>query len=85
MTIYFDKNCAYWSNDNKINECYLNYQTDYIRELVKHRGYVYWNQIFEILGAEWDTRMENHCIENADFTVVIGWEHKNNRWTVDIY
>ena len=85
MTIYFDKNCAYWSNDNKMNEHFLNCQADYIRDIVKHRGYIYLNQIHEILGAEWEPRYDNHCIENADFTVVIGWECKQSRWTIDIY
>ena len=84
MTIYFDKNCAYWSNDNKMNELFLNCQTDYIRDLVKHRGYIYLNQIYEILGAKWEPRYENHCIENAYFTVVVEWDCKQSRWVVDI-
>ena len=41
MTIYFDKNCVYWSDDDKMNEHFLNCQADYIRELVRNRGYIY--------------------------------------------
>ena len=37
MTIYFDKNSIYWNNDNKMNEYFLNSQTDYIRDLIKNR------------------------------------------------
>lgn len=85
MTIYFDKNSPGWSNNNEMNERFLNYQTEYIRERVKHLGYIYWNQVFESLGVEWDTRWDNHCIEDADFTVVIGWDDKNERWVIDIY
>lgn len=84
MTIYYDKNSPGWSINNEVNEYFLNYQTEYIREVIKHRGYIYWNQIFEILGAEWDTRWENHCIENTNFTVVIGWDCKHDRWVINI-
>ena len=85
MTVYFDKDCPNWSNNNEVNEIFLNLQTDYIRERVKQLGYIYWNQIYEMLGVEWDTRCENHCIENSDFTVVISWDDGETRWMIDIY
>ena len=85
MTIYFDAESAYWSDDNEANKCFLDYQTDYIRDLVKRRGYVYLNQIHEMLGAGWNPKYENPCIENADFAVVVGWDYKCGRWVVDIY
>ena len=85
MTIYFDKNCVYWSNDDKMNEHFLNCQADYIRELVRNRGYIYLNQIYEILGAKWEPRYDNQCIENADFTIVVGLDCIHSRWVVDIF
>lgn len=84
MTIYFDKNSIYWNNDNKINEYFLNSQTDYIRDLIKNRGYMYLNQIYEILGIKWEPKYENRCIEDAYFTVVIGWDCKQSRWAIDM-
>ena len=71
MTIYFDKNSIYWNNDNKMNEYFLNSQTDYIRDLIKNRGYIYLNQIYEILGIKWEPKYENRCIEDAYFTGVV--------------
>ena len=85
MTIYFDKECHYWSRNDRSNEHFLNTQMDYIRDLVKHRGYVYLNQIYEILGAKWDTRIDNLCVEDPCFTSVIGLDDVNNRWVIDIY
>ena len=85
MTIYFDKECHYWSSDDISNEYFLNTQIDYVRDLVKHRGYVYMNQIYEMLGAKWDTRINNLCIEDPYFTAVIGLDGINNRWVIDIY
>ena len=85
MTIYFDEDSAYWTNDNTLNEHFLNCKMDYIIEIIKHRGYIYLNQIYENLGIEWDTRCGNLCLENPNCTVVIGWEDKNNRWSIDIY
>lgn len=84
MTIYFDKKCVYWNIDNRLNEQFINHQMDYIRDLVKYRGYIYLNQIYEILGVKWEPRYENHCIENAYFTVVIGLDDKQSRWVIDI-
>ena len=84
MVIYIDEDWPYWSNGNRWIEAFLNYQMDYICDLIKQRGYVYLNQIYEILGVVWDTRCDNHCIENPDFTVVIGWDCKQNRWVIDI-
>lgn len=85
MTVYFDKSSIHWDDNNEVNQYFLNHQMDYIRDLVKYRGYVYLNQIHEILGVEWEPKYENHCIENADFTVVIGWDDNQRQWTVDIY
>lgn len=84
MTIYFDKNSIYWNNDNKMNEYFLNSQTDYIRDLIKNRGYIYLNRIYEILGIKWESKYENRCIEDVYFTVVVGWDCKRSRWEIDI-
>lgn len=84
MTIYVDKNCHWWNNDQKCNEYFINYQIDYIMDLIRYRGYIYLNQIYEILDVKWDPKCDNPCIENSDFTVVIGWEDKTSRWRIDI-
>ena len=84
MTIYFDKSCPYWSKDDEMNRYFLNHQMDYVMDLIKHRGYIYLNQIYEQIGVEWDTERENICIKNLDFTVVIGLDDKHDRWTIDI-
>ena len=84
MIIYFDKSSAYWNSDNKANEWFLDHQTDHIRDIVKHRGYVYLNQIHELLGVKWDTRCENLLIEDPGFTVNIGWDCNKKRWMIGI-
>ena len=85
MIIYIDETCAFWQNDHYCNELFLNLQVRHIRDIVKHRGYIYWNQIYETLGVEWDTRCENHCIEDASFSAVISWDGENDRWVLEIY
>ena len=84
MTIYFDEKCLHWCYDNKGNEHFLNLQTDYIMGLARHRGYVYLNQIYELLGIAWDPNQDNPCLRGSNFTIVIGWEDKHNRWRIDI-
>ena len=85
MTIYFDKNSTNWSNCSRLNELFLHHQADYIRNLVKYRGYVYLNQIYELFGIVWDPKCNNPCIEDPYFTVVIGLDDKNDRWIIDIF
>lgn len=85
FSFYFDKNSTNRSNYSRLNELFLCHQLDYIRDLAKYRGYVYLNQIYELLGIVCDPKCNNPCIEDLYFTVVIGLDDKNDRWTIDIF
>ena len=84
MTIYFDKFCPYWDSDKEAIRLFLECTADYIIETIRHRGYIYLNQIYEALSVEWNTGNNNVCIQNPNITIVIGWEDKTNRWRIDI-
>ena len=53
MFIKFDETCAGWNKDTDYIMLYLGMQADYIKELFKHRGYIYLNQVYEYFGAVW--------------------------------
>lgn len=38
---------------------FVRYICNYANVLLKNRGYVYLNQIYEMLGVEWDVSQEN--------------------------
>lgn len=57
--IKFDDSSMYWSKHAQITGFFLEDAVERIRDLTCYRGYIYLNQIYEILGMDWDTRMPN--------------------------
>lgn len=60
-TILFDYSCIGWSKNREMNRMFLELQRRYFTDLLLNRGYVYLNEIYERLGAEWDPNKENIC------------------------
>lgn len=46
----FDKNNPNWNEDSAFNASFLNSQQNYFNDLLKARGYVFLNQVYEALG-----------------------------------
>lgn len=63
-TIEFGKESALWSTKYEYNIAFLKSMEDHINDLIQYRGYIYLNQIYEMLGVRWDPKNENPCIEN---------------------
>ena len=63
-TIYFDSKNPNWNDDRELNYMFLCMQERYINDIINVRGYIYLNQIHELLGIKWDTNDENLCIKN---------------------
>lgn len=47
---YFDDTCPGWSKDPEFNLMYLRRQQDYANELLKAKGHLYLNEVYDILG-----------------------------------
>ena len=47
---YFDDTCPGWSKDPEFNLMYLRRQQDYANELLKSKGHLYLNEVYDILG-----------------------------------
>lgn len=79
--IIFDKNNANWNRDERANFAFVRSTEVYLNALVKYRGYLYMNQIYEALGACWSPEEENRClIYNEEYTNQFEFEmfHKKN-------
>lgn len=51
-TIMFDESCLHgWTKSSSSNLIYLKCQERYINELLKHRGFLFENDVRDILGA----------------------------------
>lgn len=47
---WFNEKCLAWTKDPESNKYFLLHQQSYANELLKHRGYLFLNEIYDILG-----------------------------------
>lgn len=47
---WFDKNCPGYCNDSNSNLWFLKHQQNYANEKLRHRGYLFLNEVYDILG-----------------------------------
>lgn len=59
-TITFNsKTSPYATKDAKYNRMFVRQQEQFINDMLKVRGYIYLNTIYELLGIKWDIEWEN--------------------------
>lgn len=68
--ITFDKQNTNWTNDQSYNHMFLLMEERYINDLIRSRGYVYLNQIYEALDTKWNPNDENPCIKRGDVNLI---------------
>lgn len=62
FTITFNsKTSPYASKDIEENVCFLRYNEAYLNSELRHRGYVYINEIYQRLGIGWNPDWDNLC------------------------
>jgi hypothetical protein len=86
-TIKFDQNCDTWTNEDYRNQFLLNTHTQYISEILRFRGYLYLNTIYECIGAKWNPEWKNICLlaELGELTYEIERDEKNEEYLIKIY
>lgn len=47
---FFDDECSGWSNDSKINMCFLKHQQDYANARLQNEGHLFLNDVYDMLG-----------------------------------
>lgn len=75
ITIMFDNTCTSWTPHADYNMLFLEMNMKYLHDLFTQRGYLYLNQIYESLGAEWNPD-DNNIYWRTDGTYSIAWEFK---------
>lgn len=68
--VKFDRTVAPWVKDDECNMMFLRMQEIHSNELLKHKGYIYLNRIYEDLGIEWNPRNENPCFTSDKYSRV---------------
>ena len=46
----FDEECPGWTRDSEANKFFLLKQQDYMSEMLKQRGYLFLNEVYDMLG-----------------------------------
>lgn len=49
-TFKFDENSISWDKDGYMNLCFLKLTQDYLNDLLKHRGHLFLNEVYDRLG-----------------------------------
>ena len=70
----FDEKCTGWSKHRANNLCFLRFQQDYANALLRMRGYLFLNEVCDMLGAP-RTKLGQVC----------GWVYKENNPIGDNY
>lgn len=71
---FFDETCAAWTNDPEQNKYYLLSQQNYANDKLRHRGYLFLNEIYDMLG-----------MARTKAGQVVGWIYDENNLIGDNY
>lgn len=71
---FFDESRAAWVNDSEHNYMFLKLQQDYANELLKKRGYLFLNEVYDMLS-----------IERSNAGQVVGWVYDPENTIGDNY
>ena len=71
---FFDEGCRGWEKDAEMNLMFLRSQQNYANDLLRIRGYVFLNDIYDMLG-----------IERTRAGQIVGWVYDPKRTDIDNY
>ena len=60
--IIFDHTNCHWVDDRDYNHLFIRVRGKHINAILKVRGYIYLNDIYEDFGVKWNPECENTCI-----------------------
>lgn len=67
----FDSTSPYWEQNSACNRMFIAEQDAYFNRLLKHRGYIYLNKIYEDLGIGWDPKKANPCFTKDEYKYML--------------
>lgn len=62
IQLKFDSKNPNWTGDRTYDRMFLSSMGQHINDTIKLRGYIYLNQIYELLGCKWDPDDRNTCV-----------------------
>lgn len=71
---FFDESSPYWEKNAEYNLTFLKAQQRYANDMLKSRGYLYLNEVYDMLGLEW-----------SEAGQIIGWIYDDENPVGDNY
>lgn len=62
--VKFEKGNPYWTANRDANFTFFRRTEQVVNNTIRARGYIYLNQIFELLGLKWNPEDANPCIKD---------------------
>ena len=50
IKVWFNEGCVWWTKDPQYNKMYLQHQQQHLNDLLRSRGHLYLNEVFDALG-----------------------------------
>ena len=72
IKVWFNEGCVWWTKDPQYNKMYLQHQQQHLNDLLRSRGHLYLNEVFDVLG-----------IPRTKFGQVSGWVYEDRNSYVD--
>lgn len=72
LTAWYNEECTAWSKDPQCNKMYLLYQQNYFNDVLRTRGHLYLNEVYDALG-----------IPRTKAGQMIGWVFEDKNSYVD--
>lgn len=72
IKVWFNEGCVWWTKDPQYNKMYLQHQQQHLNDLLRSRGHLYLNEVFDVLG-----------IPRTKFGQVSGWVYEDGNSYVD--
>ena len=66
VEIHFGPMAVAWSKDMTKNKYFAEVTINYFHEVLKARGYLYLNTLFEAFGVAWSPDTENICFRSEE-------------------
>jgi hypothetical protein len=71
---FFDESCPNWGKDSEYNLAYLTQQQQYANDMLKTRGYLFLNEVYDMLG-----------MPRSKAGQLVGWVYDPENGTGDNY
>lgn len=84
MVLTFDDSSYFWDKSLNYMSKFIEHLICYLRDKMRHKGYLYLNEICETFGIAWNSNDENVCYKMEDGLIDIVYTEESNAYKIYI-